>query len=111
MACNPQAKVRNSMETTHTPGTWCLQVDDTVDGDAAGFRVDGAGGTVARLNTVWDRGLADARLIAQAPAMLDALEDAANVLALALALGNLKGQQAEDAYRNARAIIDAAKGA
>ena len=46
-----------------------------------------------------------------APAMLDALEDAANVLALVLALGNLKGQQAEDAYRNARAIIDAAKGA
>lgn len=54
----------------HTPGPWSAVCEDTINGMPAKFRVDAGGGCVALINTI---GPADARLIAAAPALLEAL--------------------------------------
>jgi len=102
------------MPTPHSPAPFSL--GDSWS-DYTGQSILDANGNVIAVTSIEDATAAteeeraNARLFVQAPVMLGALEDAANVLALALALGHLKGQQAEAAYRNAIAIIDAAKGA
>lgn len=85
-------------ETTHTPGPWFAKKGDTlnpdrtwgvvvpltreeceeIDGDAQGFDANGDGRTVVVAevcDTSHDDGEADARLLAQAPAMLAALRE------------------------------------
>lgn len=59
----------------HTPGPWHVSTDGTIDGKESSFTVNGGGGVVALVNTVLQQGRADARLIASAPALLDALRD------------------------------------
>lgn len=52
------------MKTKHTPGPW------TVSGNSINAR----GGVVAEVNTIYETGEADAKLIAAAPAMFEALQ-------------------------------------
>lgn len=48
----------------HTPGPWTVVCDNTIDDEPAAFTVNAGSGTVALVNTVNQRGSADARLLA-----------------------------------------------
>lgn len=89
----------------HTPGPWYAVCEDTINGEPAKFSVDAGGGCVALVNTI---GPADARLIAAAPAMLQALLDALpyveDVLSDPAALACFKPGTVQ---RHAQAIRDA----
>ena len=85
------------METKHTPGPWCYQL---------GAIVDNEGYLIADVRSRWDDGqdgedyhFANARLIASAPELLQALEY--------IATG---GENWKDCARVARAAIAKAKG-
>ena len=82
------------MKTQHTPGPWTAAWPD----------IQAHGGIVAELNTIDERGHADARLISAAPELLEALEQCADWLARSTRIDDR--EQAEDA----RAAIAKAKG-
>ncbi len=89
----------------HTPGPWVVY-DDSNDGKTGRIEIAARGKTVARIyNSVPAEDLPNARLIAAAPALLEALEGLA---AADFGAGEWTGA-AEQAALKARAAIKAAK--
>lgn len=78
------------MTTTHTPGPWRIDADGVVAGDPEGFQPFGSCGCCG---SPWmsgdsdDQKRADARLIAAAPELLTALQEAYSVIVAEVADG------------------------
>jgi hypothetical protein len=93
--------------TQHTPGPWQISADGqrVLDSDGEGVLATVYGAACADQD-----GAANARLIAAAPDLLAALQNAANVLA-ALATGQLKSVRPDSpALAKARVAISKAEG-
>ena len=96
----PKPDAQPVQAATHTPGPWLANVDTVWRG--------GEPIVCHPINSA--RSIADARLIAAAPALLAALENAANVLA-ALATGQLaKVERNSPALLQAREALQLARG-
>ena len=89
--------------SAHTPGPW------TLDPCASGWMLISNGQDITA--EPLDARDADARLIAAAPALLEALQNCANVLALALPLFDDESTDSKDSRDEVESVIDAARAA
>ena len=94
--------------SAHTPGPWFWA--DNVPDAPPHYRmiVDADGATVCDPSPMRE---ADARLLAAAPALLEALKNCANVLALALPSFDDESTDGKDSRDEVESVLDAARDA
>ena len=73
-------------QVTHTPGPWAIE--DCTPGESTGLRfaINSKDNVIARTTDGWKEAQANARLIAAAPEMLDALKNVKRALGMPVSL-------------------------